>query len=84
MNTWVKVLLSVTMLCCASVGVLGDTVTWDGGGQDGKWFTQANWDMDTLPATGDDVVDSTDEGISYDLGDEGAFDPVIGTFFAKW
>lgn len=31
-------------------------VTWDGGGGNLNWNTAANWDTDTLPGPGDDVV----------------------------
>ena len=31
-------------------------VTWDGGGGNNNWNTAANWDTDTLPGPGDDVV----------------------------
>lgn len=32
------------------------TKTWDGGGGDGLWSTAANWNNDTLPVAGDDIV----------------------------
>ena len=32
------------------------TRIWDGGGGDDNWNTAANWDNDTLPIAGDDVV----------------------------
>jgi autotransporter-associated beta strand protein len=32
------------------------TKTWDGGGGDGNWTTGANWNGDTAPVAGDDLV----------------------------
>ncbi|MFC1535696.1 FlgD immunoglobulin-like domain containing protein [Candidatus Neomarinimicrobiota bacterium] len=34
----------------------GETVTWDGGGEDNFWATAANWSGDAVPGAGDDVV----------------------------
>lgn len=83
MHTWLKVLLCATLVACVSAGALGDTVTWDGGGLDGRWFTKENWDADTLPVAGDDVVDLTDEDIVYDFSDpDDPIDPFIDTFSA--
>lgn len=32
------------------------SATWDGGGADNKWQTEANWDQNVSPTTGTDVV----------------------------
>lgn len=32
------------------------TRTWDGGGSDDNWSTATNWDTDTAPVNGDDIV----------------------------
>jgi hypothetical protein len=32
------------------------TITWDGSALDGSWHTAANWDLNQVPGTGDDVI----------------------------
>jgi len=47
------------------------TKTWDGGGGDGSMSTAANWDGDSLPAAGDDIVieyTGTQDAIIVDSG----------------
>jgi len=39
-----------------SAPVYAATVTWDGGGGDEECSTSANWDTNSVPGTGDDVV----------------------------
>lgn len=49
------------------------TKTWDGGGGDGLWMTAANWDGDSLPGSGDDVVlDNTSVAGNYTVTLNGA------------
>src|SRR6266508_2204121 len=36
--------------------VVPATVTWDGGASTFNWFDANNWDTNTLPVSGDDVV----------------------------
>ncbi len=36
--------------------VFAATITWDGGGADNNWFTDANWSGDRAPGGGEDVV----------------------------
>ncbi|WP_297809321.1 autotransporter domain-containing protein [uncultured Methylophaga sp.] len=45
---------STSLLLCSAAQA--DTVTWDSGGADNNWSTAANWDTDTVPVDGDDLV----------------------------
>jgi hypothetical protein len=40
----------------AAAGASAATKTWDGGAGTSSWHTAANWDNDTLPVAGDDIV----------------------------
>ncbi|MEQ8733484.1 MAG: Calx-beta domain-containing protein [Rhodospirillaceae bacterium] len=49
-------------------------VTWDDGGGDGLWFTATNWDGDTVPTSGDDVVISgSGSDVTFTTSGEGTF-----------
>ncbi len=43
------------------------TVTWDGGGDGTSWNDPLNWDTDTVPLAGDDVVITLDATFTVDL-----------------
>ena len=60
MSPFVKSALSVGILALC-VNASAATKTWDAGGAatDLNWLTPANWNADTLPAAGDDLVFAT-------------------------
>jgi fibronectin-binding autotransporter adhesin len=44
------------VLCCVFSTAHAQTETWDGGGADNNWMTDANWADNTAPAAGADLV----------------------------
>ncbi|MEA2325922.1 MAG: large repetitive protein, partial [Thermoanaerobaculia bacterium] len=48
----------------ASLSASGAVVTWDGGGADDNWSTAANWSLDLLPTSSDDVIITNVTGIA--------------------
>lgn len=49
--------MAVALLCVAGQwSVLGATFTWDGGGANNNWNTGLNWDTNTTPGSGSDIV----------------------------
>ena len=53
-------LLSIIIVLINPASVFAATKTWDGEGGDDNWTTAANWDADTAPVAGDDLVFDTD------------------------
>ncbi|MCC6126418.1 MAG: hypothetical protein IT426_15780, partial [Pirellulales bacterium] len=54
------------------------TLTWDGGGPDGKWSTAENWLGDAAPASGDNLVFPTDAAQPVNVNDYPS-DALFGT-----
>ncbi|HYG24200.1 MAG TPA: hypothetical protein VEH04_15590 [Verrucomicrobiae bacterium] len=49
------ILLPLIVLCGVTTGMAA-TITWDGGGGNSSWQTEANWSNDALPGINDDVI----------------------------
>ena len=56
LGSFVIVVAALGAVPASVLAVQPDTHTWDGGGGDNNWTTAANWDLDTAPAAGDDLV----------------------------
>ncbi len=53
-----KSILAIVSICLSTICITAQaaTRTWDGEASDEDWFNPVNWDLDTLPAAGDDVI----------------------------
>ena len=50
----------ILLICCGLLTLVSGSVsgvvrTWDGGGGNSDWFTDANWSGDSRPGAGDDA-----------------------------
>lgn len=70
---------TITALAVASLGMgaaAAATVTWDGDVSGGIWDTATNWDSNTVPAWGDDIVINTTNGSVEYQGVNGDYNPL--------
>jgi len=56
-------LASMLMIGSTARAAIVCTVTWDGGGGDGLWDTNTNWDTDSVPGASDNVCSAPGDAI---------------------
>jgi hypothetical protein len=68
---YLAIVIIAIAVCMGMVALSDDaearTATWDGGGGDNLASTAANWDLDTAPIAGDDVVIAGTKSITWDI-----------------
>ncbi|MHC4698623.1 MAG: hypothetical protein ACYTFA_17970, partial [Planctomycetota bacterium] len=55
-RTLACVLATASWMFLTSAAASADTITWNGDGDATSWHDADNWDLDRIPAAGDDVV----------------------------